>query len=76
MVFDKIVELITSQLPVDAADIKMESRLLEDLKADSASVMMLVMDIENEFDVVVEDDMLTHVKTVGDIVKYLEGLAK
>ena len=39
MVFEKVVELIVGQLPVEAADVKMESRLFEDLGADSANVM-------------------------------------
>ena len=34
--------------------------------------MMLIMDLEMEYDITVSDDMLTGVKTVGDIVKYLE----
>ena len=72
MVFEKVVELIVGQLPVDAADVKMESRLFEDLGADSANVMMLIMDLEAEFDITVEDEMLTGIRTVGDIVEYLE----
>ena len=48
------------------------ARLKEDLKADSASVMMLVMDIESEFEIEVEDDAIEKVKTVADMVKYIE----
>ena len=51
---------------------KPEARLKEDLKADSASVMMLVMDIESEFEIEVEDDAIEKVKTVADMVKYIE----
>ena len=72
MVFEKVVNLIVGQLPVKAEDIKMESRLFEDLGADSANVMMLIMDLEAEFDITVEDEMLTGIRTVGDIVTYLE----
>ena len=72
MVFEKVVNLIVGQLPVKAEDVKMESRLFEDLGADSASVMMLIMDLEAEFDITVEDEMLTGIRTVGDIVEYLE----
>ena len=72
MVFEKVVNLIVGQLPVKAEDIKMESRLFEDLGADSANVMMLIMDLEAEFDITVEDEMLTGIRTVGDIVEYLE----
>ena len=60
------------QLGVDAQEVKPEARLREDLQADSASVMMLVMDIESEFGIEVEDDAIEKVKTVGDMVKYIE----
>jgi acyl carrier protein len=74
MVFEKVVELIVGQLPVKAEDVKMESRLFEDLGADSANVMMLIMDLEAEFNLTVEDEMLTGIRTVGDIVTYLEKI--
>ena len=72
MVYEKVVEYITQQLPVSESDVKPESRLVEDLGADSANLIMLIMDLENEFDITVSDEMLAGVKTVGDIVKYLE----
>jgi len=72
MIFDKVVTLIESQLPVDAGKVTMDSRLFEDLGADSANVMMLVMDLEQEFDITVEDEVFANIRTVGDIVRYLE----
>ena len=72
VVFEKVREYIVNQQPVKAEDVKLESRLIEDLGADSANLMMLIMDLEMEYDITVSDDMLTGVKTVGDIVKYLE----
>ena len=57
---------------IATADVKPESRLKEDLQADSASIMMLVMDVENEFGIEVEDDAIEKVKTVGDMAKYIE----
>lgn len=70
--YEKVLDLIASQLPVKRENITRESRLLEDLGADSANVMILVMDLEQEFDIVVEDDVLGNIKTVGDIIDYLE----
>ena len=75
MVFEKVVNLIVGQLPVKAEDVKMESRLFEDLGADSANVMMLIMDLEAEYDMTVEDDALMSIKTVGDIVSFIEANA-
>lgn len=73
MVFEKICELIRDQLPVGGKEITLESRLVEDLGADSANVMMLIMDIEQEYNITVDDSLLADVRTVGDIVKYLEA---
>ena len=70
---EKLVAMVADQLGVDAADVKPESRLKEDLKADSASIMMLVMDVETEFGIEVEDDAIEKVKTVGDMAKYIEA---
>ena len=48
--------------------------MLEDLKADSANIIMLVMDLENEFSIAVDDDVLMGIKTVGDVVNCIKGL--
>jgi acyl carrier protein len=72
MVYDKVAEMMVRQFKVPAERISPDARLLEDLKADSANVMMLVMDLEQAFDVMVEDDALMTVKTVGDLVRYIE----
>ena len=69
---EKLIAMVAEQLGVAAAEVKAESRLKEDLGADSASVMMLVMDVESEFGIEVEDDAIEKVKTVGDMAKYIE----
>lgn len=70
--FEQIQEMIVKQLKVPKEKVVPEARLLEDLNADSANVMMLVMDLEQAFDVMMEDDALLTVKTVGDLVDYIE----
>jgi len=72
MTFDKVKAMIVEQLGVSEAEVKPESRMKEDLKADSASIMMLVMDVETEFGIEVEDDAIEKVKTVADMVSYIE----
>ena len=69
---EKLIAMVAEQMGVDAAQVKPESRLKEDLQADSASVMMLVMDVEAEFGIEVEDDAIEKVKTVGDMARYIE----
>ena len=71
--FDKVKEYILQQLPVDEAKITLEAKLVDDLGADSANLMMLIMDLEAEYDMTVEDDALMSIKTVGDIVSYIES---
>ena len=72
MVFEKVKALLAEQLQIDPSEIKMESRLFEDLHADSANVMIMVMDVEEAFNITVDDDVLPNIHTVGDIVTYLE----
>ena len=71
--FDKVKELILMQLPVSEDKVTLDARLVDDLGADSANLMMLIMDLESEYDMTVEDDALGTIKTVGDIVNYIES---
>ena len=72
MVFEKVRDMIASQLQVAPESITMESRLVEDLKADSANVMVMILELETEFGMEVEDEVILQLKTVGDIVDYIE----
>ena len=72
-IFDKVKEYILMQLPVDDAKVVDSARMVEDLGADSANLMMLIMDLETEFDMQVEDEALGSIKTVGDIVNYISS---
>lgn len=73
MVFEKVRDMIASQLQLDAATIKPESRLVEDLKADSANVMVMILELENLFGIEVEDEVILNLKTVGDVANYIEA---
>ena len=70
-VFEKVKEYVLQQLPVSEDRITAEARMIEDLGADSANLMMLVMDLEAEFNITVEDDAISSIRTVGDIVDYI-----
>ena len=72
MTFEKVRDMIASQLQLDAASITPESRLVEDLRADSANVMVMILELETEFGLEVEDEVILNLKTVGDVVKYIE----
>ncbi len=74
MTLDIVKEMIAGQLRVDASTITEDSRLVEDLKADSANVMVMIMDLEDRFGITVEDDQIMKLKTVGDVVRYIDSL--
>ncbi len=73
MVFDKVKEIIVDQLDVEEDVIKMESVITDDLGADSLDVVDLVMSIEEEFDMEIPDEAVENIKTVGDIVSFIES---
>ena len=73
MVFENVKTLIAKQLKADPATITAETRLIEDLKADSANVMVMIMDLEDNYGIIIEDDQIMNLKTVGDVVKYIEA---
>lgn len=73
MTFDTVKTMLAKQLKVDEASITEDSRLIEDLKADSATVMVMIMDLEDKFGIMVEDDQIMKLRTVGDVVKYIDA---
>ena len=72
MDFETVKAMIADQLKVDPAVITPESRLMEDLKADSANIMVMIMDLEDRFGITVEDDQIMKLRTVGDVVNYIK----
>ena len=73
MAFDKIKDIIVEQLDVEEDAVTMEASITDDLGADSLDVVDLVMSIEESFDVEIPDEEVENIKTVGDIVKYIEN---
>lgn len=73
MVLEKVREILCDQLDVEEAQVTMEASITDDLGADSLDVVDLVMSIEEEFDLEFPDEEVENIKTVGDIVKYIES---
>lgn len=69
--YTKIAESIADQMNLDVSAIKPESRLIEDLKADSLDVVAMIMEVEQEFDLQIPDEDMMKLRTVNDIVEYL-----
>ena len=73
MVFDEIKEILVEQLSVKESDIEMSSHLAEDLGADSLDAIDIVMSIEDRYEIEVPDEVVVKMKTVEDIVNYIES---
>jgi acyl carrier protein len=73
MVMETVSKMIANQLKVESHKVTRDARLVEDLGADSANVMVLIMDLEDQFNLQVEDSAITTLKTVGDVVDYIQA---
>ena len=72
MVFEKLKEIISEQLEVNVEDITLESNIMDDFDADSLDLVDIVMSVEDEFGVEVPEDAVEKIKTVGDVVNFIE----
>ena len=70
--FDEVKAVIVDVLKIDGDEIKPETRLIEDLKADSMDQFFLIDGFCEKFDISIEDDEARQIKTVADAVSYIE----
>lgn len=68
----RVFALVADQLGVNEEEIKLESRFIEDLGADSLDIVELIMAMEEEFETEIPDEEAEKILTVGDTVKYIE----
>lgn len=73
MSFEKVKSILVEELDLDADEVTLESKIKEDLGADSLDMVDLIMSIEDEFDIKVAESEAANIKTVGDIVNYIEN---
>ena len=73
MVFEKVKEIIVKELNLDASKVTPEANLEKDLGADSLDAVEVIMALEEEFDLTVDDDAIQTIKTVQDLVDYIEA---
>lgn len=71
--FAEVKTVLAKQLRKSEDIIKPESRIIEDLGADSLNILMLLMTIEEDFGIKVPDEELADFRTVGDVVSFLES---
>lgn len=73
MVFEKIKQILADQLDADIDEMTMETRIADDLGADSLDVVEMLMAIEDDFDVEIPDEDIEGLKTIGDVVEYINN---
>ena len=74
--FESVKAVVVGQLNVDANEVKPESRFIEDLNADSLDVVELVMALEEKFSIEIPDEDAEKIKTLNDVVTYIEKATK
>ena len=72
MIFEKVKSIIAEQLDIDPETVTYDSSVTDDLGADSLDVVDLVMSFEDEFGVEIPDEVVENIRTVADIIKYIE----
>ncbi|WP_282924559.1 acyl carrier protein [Peptoniphilus genitalis] len=71
---DRILQIIAEQFNIDKDDLTEDMNFQDDLNADSIELVELVMTIEEEFETEVSEEDLDKLKTIGDVIEYVEDL--
>ena len=74
IMLDEISKILSEQLGIPQSKVTLESRIVEDLGADSLDVVELLMQLEDNTGKTIPDDKVASIKTVGDLIKTLETL--
>ncbi|MDU5806280.1 MAG: acyl carrier protein [Peptoniphilus harei] len=71
---DRILQIIAEQFNIDKDELTEDMNFQDDLNADSIELVELVMTIEEEFETEVSEEDLENLKTIGDVIEYVEDL--
>lgn len=69
--FEKVRDIVVEQLGVEADEVSLESTFIDDLGADSLDIVELIMAFEEEFGIEIPDEAAEKIKTVQDVVNYI-----
>lgn len=72
--FEKVAAMLAEQLGISQSKVTLESKIVDDLGADSLDVVELLMQLEDETGKTIPDEEVTKIKTVGELVEVLEKL--
>ena len=70
--FEKVRDIVVEQLGVDEEHVTLEATFIDDLGADSLDIVELIMAFEEEFNIEIPDEAAEKIKTVQDVVDYIE----
>ena len=76
MTIDKVKSIIANQLSTDVAKLKDETNIAEELGADSLDLVEILMALEDEFGISIPDDAIPQIKTIKDIVTFIDAHKK
>jgi acyl carrier protein len=71
--FEQVKKIVVDQLGSDPDEVQMTSTFVDDLGADSLDIVELIMAFEEEFNIEIPDEKAEKIKTVEDVVKYIDG---
>ena len=74
--FEDVKKLLAVQLRIDEDKIKIDSKIKDDLGADSLDILQLLMTLEEDYGIVIPDEELAKIEKVSDIVEYMEKSGK
>ena len=74
MMYERICSFLSEQLGIDPAEIRPESNVIEDLGADSLDLVEMLTEMENEYNIIITDERVRELSTVGEIASFLEEL--
>jgi acyl carrier protein len=76
MVFEKLKEVLVEEIGVSPEEVTMDSNMVTDIGADSLDIVQLLIKMEKEYGFKFSDEAMKNVKTVGDVVRYIEEKIK
>ena len=76
MIYEKLCAFLSDQLGIYPSDIRPESRVIDDLGADSLDVVEMLTEMESEYNIIITDERVRELTTVGEIAAFLEELIK
>lgn len=76
MILEKLRDLVAEQMNIKRESVTPESDIIKDIGADSLDIVEMLMNVESEWGIVIDDEDIESIKTVGDVIKCIESKIK